>query len=121
MSAKAFVGFYAIFPTACCRHSTLRGRLLPLSKITNGRGGQAEVRIIDRDEEAGMVVRDRDQADRRPHRLTLTPSGRRALQRGETVIESVTVEVLSRLSDTERNTLHALPSERSVNRSEASS
>jgi DNA-binding MarR family transcriptional regulator len=66
------------------------------------------VRIIDRLEEAGMVVRDRDPADRRRHRLTLTPSGRRALERGERVIDSVTQDALSRLSEAERNTLHSL-------------
>lgn len=66
------------------------------------------VRIIDRLEEAGMLVRERDRADRRRHRLTLTPSGRRALQRGERVIESVTRDALSRLSEAERSTLHSL-------------
>jgi DNA-binding MarR family transcriptional regulator len=66
------------------------------------------VRIIDRLEEAGMLVRERDRADRRRYRLKLTPSGRSALERGETVIESVTLEALSRLSDTERDMFHEL-------------
>ena len=66
------------------------------------------VRIVDRLEEAGMLVRRRDRADRRRHRLELTPSGREALQRGERVIEAVTKDSLSRLSESERSTLHAL-------------
>lgn len=66
------------------------------------------VRIIDRLEQAGMVVRERDKSDRRRYRLKLTPSGRRALQRSEKVIEAVTREALSRLSVSERGTLHDL-------------
>ncbi len=66
------------------------------------------VRIIDRLEKAGMVVRERDQSDRRRHRLKLTPAGHRALQRSEKVIEAVTQDALWRLSDAERGTLHGL-------------
>ncbi len=66
------------------------------------------VRIIDRLEEAHMLVRERDRTDRRRHRLVLTAAGREALQRGEKVIEAVTKDSLSRLSDAERSTLHSL-------------
>lgn len=66
------------------------------------------VRIIDRLEKVGMVVRERDQSDRRRHRLELTPAGRRALQRSEKVIEAVTEDALSRLSNAERGMLHGL-------------
>ena len=66
------------------------------------------VRILDRLEKAGMVVRENDPADRRRHRLKLTPAGRRGLRRGEAVIEKVTREALSRLSERERETLHTL-------------
>jgi len=66
------------------------------------------VRIVDRLEQAGMLQREPDPTDRRRHCLRLTPVGRRALRRGEKVIESVTEEALSRLSESERDTLHAL-------------
>jgi len=66
------------------------------------------VRIIDRLEQAGMLVRQLDPADRRRHQLRLTPSGHRALRRGEQVIQAVTDQALSRLSEAERETLHFL-------------
>jgi len=66
------------------------------------------VRIIDRLEQGGMVIRDRDQNDRRRYSLKLTPSGRRALQRSERVIEAATQDALSRLSESERGALHDL-------------
>ena len=66
------------------------------------------VRIVDRLERLGLVVRDSDSADRRRHLLTLTPAGRAALQRGEQVIERITGEALAGLSDAERRTLHRL-------------
>lgn len=66
------------------------------------------VRIIDRLEAAGMVVRERNPSDRRRHRLKLTPSGRRALRVGERVIESATENALSHLSEAEQRTLYSL-------------
>jgi DNA-binding MarR family transcriptional regulator len=66
------------------------------------------VRIVDRLEQGGMVIRERDQNDRRRYSLKLTPSGRRALQRSERVTEAVTQDALSRLSDSERGALHDL-------------
>jgi DNA-binding MarR family transcriptional regulator len=66
------------------------------------------VRLLDQLEDLGQVVRDRDPADRRRHLLTLTPTGRSALARGERVIARVTDEVLSNLSGAERRTLHRL-------------
>jgi DNA-binding MarR family transcriptional regulator len=66
------------------------------------------VRMIDRLEELGHVVRERDAVDRRRHLLRLTPSGHAALGRAEHVIARVTDEVLSGLSDAERRTLHLL-------------
>jgi DNA-binding MarR family transcriptional regulator len=66
------------------------------------------VRLLDQLEQLGQVVRDRDRADRRRHLLTLTPTGRSALARGERVIERVTGNVLSNLSGAERRALHRL-------------
>lgn len=66
------------------------------------------VRIVDRLEEAGLLIREVDPADRRRHRLQLTAAGRRLLRRGETVIEAVTETALGGLSRDERRTLHRL-------------
>jgi len=66
------------------------------------------VRLVDRLEQLGHVVRDRDAADRRRHRLRLTPAGVSALERGEQVIERVTDGLLANLSPPERRALHRL-------------
>lgn len=66
------------------------------------------VRLLDRLEQLGQVIRDRDRKDRRRHLLALTPAGRSAIQHGERVIERVTDDVLSNLSRAERRTLHRL-------------
>jgi DNA-binding MarR family transcriptional regulator len=66
------------------------------------------VRLVDRLERLGHVVRDRDAVDRRRHRLRLTPDGRSALERGERVIERVTDALLANLSPPERRALHRL-------------
>lgn len=66
------------------------------------------VRIIDRLQEGGLVVRQVDADDRRRHRLRLTPAGRLALRRGEKLIEAATDAALARLSPDERRTLHSL-------------
>jgi DNA-binding MarR family transcriptional regulator len=66
------------------------------------------VRIVDRLEELGQVVRHRDAVDRRRHRLTLTPAGRGALRRAEEMIDRITSDALSELSESERQTLHRL-------------
>jgi DNA-binding MarR family transcriptional regulator len=66
------------------------------------------VRILDRLEELGYVVRVRDAADRRRHILTLTPAGQEAIERAEPVLARVTEETFARVSDEERRTLHRL-------------
>jgi DNA-binding MarR family transcriptional regulator len=66
------------------------------------------VRQLDRLEQLGQVVRERDRVDRRRHLLALTPAGRSALQHGERVIERVTAELLMNLSPAERQALHRL-------------
>jgi DNA-binding MarR family transcriptional regulator len=66
------------------------------------------VRLLDRLEQLGQVVRERDRVDRRRHLLALTPAGRSAMQRGERVIERVADDVLANLSQAERRTLHRL-------------
>ena len=66
------------------------------------------VRIIDRLEEAGLLMREPDPADRRRHRLRLTATGHGALRRGEEIVQSVTDEVLASLTVEDRRALHAL-------------
>ena len=66
------------------------------------------VRILDRLETAGFVVRERDAHDRRRHVLALTPAGRRAIVVGDRVVERVTAEVFADVPDAERLALHRL-------------
>ena len=66
------------------------------------------VRLLDRLEQLGQVIRDPDPADRRRHLLALTAAGRLAIQHGERVIERVTDVLLSNLSRVEQQTLHRL-------------
>lgn len=66
------------------------------------------VRILDRLETAGYVVRERDPSDRRRHVLVVTPAGRRAIVVGNQVVEQVTATVFASVSETERLALHRL-------------
>jgi DNA-binding MarR family transcriptional regulator len=66
------------------------------------------VRVLDRLEELGYVVRVRDATDRRRHVLTMTAEGRSAMERGDPIIARVNDETFARLSGEERRTLHRL-------------
>ncbi|MFB9468460.1 MarR family winged helix-turn-helix transcriptional regulator [Nonomuraea salmonea] len=66
------------------------------------------VRLMDGLIAAGLAVRDRDPADRRRYRLTLTPAGRDALTRARALVTEVERETLAPLTDAERRQLHAL-------------
>ncbi len=66
------------------------------------------VKVLDRLEAAGQVLRERDTEDRRRHVLTLTEAGRAAVARVEDVSAAVTGELLSELSPREQETLHRL-------------
>ncbi|NUR84710.1 MAG: winged helix-turn-helix transcriptional regulator [Nonomuraea sp.] len=68
------------------------------------------VRLMDGLIDEGLATRDRDPADRRRYRLTLTPAGRDALDRARTVADDVERETLSPLSPAERVRLHDLVS-----------
>ena len=65
-------------------------------------------KLIDQLEQRSQVIRRPDAGDRRRHALSLTPKGKRDLQRSERIIEHVTSETLSRLTLDERRTLHRL-------------
>lgn len=66
------------------------------------------VKVLDRLEAAGWVLRERDTEDRRRHVLTLTEGGRAAVAKVEEVSAAVTGELLSELSPREQETLHRL-------------
>lgn len=66
------------------------------------------VKVLDRLEVAGRVLRERDTEDRRRHVLTLTDAGRETLAKVDEVSSAVTGELLGRLSPWEQETLHRL-------------
>jgi DNA-binding MarR family transcriptional regulator len=62
-------------------------------------------RLIDRMEEAGWVERRRDPADRRAHRLFMTPRARRVADRMGKLCEDVRAEAFAGLDQAERDAL----------------
>ncbi|KAB8197368.1 MarR family transcriptional regulator [Nonomuraea phyllanthi] len=66
------------------------------------------VRHMDRLMDQGLAERDRDPADRRRYRISLTPAGRDALDRALDLVERVERETLAPLTDAERRRLHEL-------------
>jgi DNA-binding MarR family transcriptional regulator len=66
------------------------------------------VGLLDELEEAGLIERQRDPADRRRHVVEMTPAGRKTLDRLRKLSGRLDDEFLSSLSDTERRELHAL-------------
>jgi DNA-binding MarR family transcriptional regulator len=66
------------------------------------------VGLLDELEEAGLVVRQRDQADRRRHVVEMTPAGRKALEKLRRLSARLEDEFLSPLDPQERAQLHAL-------------
>ena len=60
------------------------------------------VSLVDILERAGLVERRRDPADRRRHSLEITPAGRTAVRRLETIGREVTQDVLTPLGEDER-------------------
>ncbi|HEX6677773.1 MAG TPA: MarR family winged helix-turn-helix transcriptional regulator [Actinomycetes bacterium] len=66
------------------------------------------VAVLDDLERGNLVVRRRDERDRRRHLVTLTPAGRHALRRLDTEAERVEDALLTPLSDDEREVLHGL-------------
>lgn len=66
------------------------------------------IAALDRLEEAGVLVRERDPADRRQRLVALTPAGTRLLRRAVKAAAAVEDEVLAAISDDERRLLHRL-------------
>jgi DNA-binding MarR family transcriptional regulator len=66
------------------------------------------VGLLDELEEAGLVERQRDAADRRRHVVRLTPAGRKALARARRLSQSLEDDFLAPLDEDERAELQAL-------------
>ena len=66
------------------------------------------VGLLDELEEAGLVERQRDQADRRRHVVQMTPAGRKALDKLRRISGKVEDGFLEPLGEREREQLHAL-------------
>jgi len=64
------------------------------------------VALLDSLEERGLVDRQRDPQDRRRHVVTITPAGRKQLQRLRTIAREVEDEFLAPFSDAERKAFH---------------
>lgn len=73
-----------------------------------GLDANSVVLILNEFEEAGLVVRRRDPADRRRHIVDLTDKGRQALVKGARALASVEDKVLAGLSQSERAELRRL-------------
>ncbi|RSN14322.1 MarR family transcriptional regulator [Nonomuraea sp. WAC 01424] len=66
------------------------------------------VRLMDGLMDGSLAVRERDPADRRRYRISLTTAGSDALVRARTVVTDVERETLAPLTDDERRLLHTL-------------
>jgi DNA-binding MarR family transcriptional regulator len=66
------------------------------------------VGLLDELEERGLVVRQRDRADRRRHVVEMTAAGRKALTRARRLSARLEDEFLSSLDEKEKAQLHAL-------------
>ena len=64
--------------------------------------------LIDRMEQAGLIVRRPDPTDRRVHRLELTAEGRRLYAEAVPAQERLIASLLAELTPEEQRTLHAL-------------
>jgi MarR family transcriptional regulator, lower aerobic nicotinate degradation pathway regulator len=66
------------------------------------------VALLDSLEERGLVIRQRDPQDRRRHLVTITPDGKRQLQKLRSITKRLEDEFFAPLRAAERETFHAL-------------
>src|SRR5947207_4980525 len=66
------------------------------------------VGLLDELEDAGLIERQRDQADRRRHVVEMTAAGRKALERARKLSTQLEDEFFATLDEKERAQLHAL-------------
>jgi DNA-binding MarR family transcriptional regulator len=66
------------------------------------------VGLLDELEDGGLIVRQRDQADRRRHVVEMTGAGRKALERARRLSTRLEDEFFATLDEKERAQLHAL-------------
>jgi DNA-binding MarR family transcriptional regulator len=66
------------------------------------------VGLLNELEQRKLLVRERDREDRRRHIVALSPAGAKTVHRAERALAAVQEDVLERLSDGERDTLHDL-------------
>jgi DNA-binding MarR family transcriptional regulator len=66
------------------------------------------VGLLDELEDGGLIVRTRDQADRRRHIVQMTAAGRKALERARRLASELENDFLSPLTQKERAQLHTL-------------
>jgi DNA-binding MarR family transcriptional regulator len=66
------------------------------------------VALLDALEERELIVRQRDPQDRRRHVVTITPDGKRQLQRLRSIAKQVEDEFLAPLAPEDRQTFHGL-------------
>src|ERR1044071_171669 len=66
------------------------------------------VGLLDELEEAGLVVRQRDQADRRRQIVQMTPAGRKMLEKLRKLSAKIEDDFLAPLDDKQRDQLHAV-------------
>jgi DNA-binding MarR family transcriptional regulator len=66
------------------------------------------VGLLDELEDGGLIVRERDPADRRRHVVEMTPAGRKALARARRLSARLEDEFLASLDEKERTQLHSL-------------
>jgi MarR family transcriptional regulator, lower aerobic nicotinate degradation pathway regulator len=66
------------------------------------------VLLLNELEESGHLIRRRDHEDRRRHRVHITSSGRKALQRASRALDAIEDDVLQGLDEAERATLWSL-------------